>query len=239
MIEKIINIKRVKTNSKRYDITVQDTNNFYANGILVHNCQNLKRTIYDHYVKDTPFQVTYKLDGSSETIARLQVEGAPKDYICSRNLALKLDNEEDTSHFLVVGKPILAKMIEMEIEGLALQGELVSPGIQKNFEGVSKPEFYLFNVFSQFGYTYLPPAQAKEFADRLGIKHVPILHHETTLEELVGEGLTENELLAKLLEYAEGPSGLNGKYREGLVYKSLDGDFSFKTISNSYLLKEK
>ena len=115
MIEKIINIKRVKTNSKRYDITVQDTNNFYANGILVHNCQNLKRTIYDHYVKDTPFQVTYKLDGSSETIARLQVEGAPKDYICSRNLALKLDNEEDTSHFLVVGKPILAKMIEMEI----------------------------------------------------------------------------------------------------------------------------
>lgn len=201
--------------------------------------QNLKRTIYDHYVKDTPFQVTYKLDGSSETIARLQVEGAPKDYICSRNLALKLDNEEDTSHFLVVGKPILAKMIEMEIEGLALQGELVSPGIQKNFEGVSKPEFYLFNVFSQFGYTYLPPAQAKEFADRLGIKHVPILHHETTLEELFGEGLTENELLAKLLEYAEGPSGLNGKYREGLVYKSLDGQFSFKTISNSYLLKEK
>lgn len=201
--------------------------------------QNLKRTIFDHYKNDTAFQVTYKLDGSSETIARLRIGEEDKDYICSRNLALKLDNEEDTSQFLKVGKPILAKMVEMEMVGLALQGELVSPTIQKNFEGVAKPEFYLFNVFSQFGYEYLAPAQAKELADRLGINHVPILHHETTLEELFGEGLTENELLAKLLDYAEGPSGLNGKYREGLVYKSLDGKFSFKTISNSYLLKEK
>ena len=41
-----------------------------------------------------------------------------------------------------------------------------------------------------------------------------------------------------MLVYAEGPSGLNGKYREGLVYKQLtDGYKSVKTISNSYLIK--
>lgn len=200
--------------------------------------QNLKRTIFDHYKNDTVFQVTYKLDGSSETIARLRIGEEDKDYICSRNLALKLDNEEDTSQFLKVGKPILAKMIEMEMVGRHVQVSLLALQF-KNFEGVAKPEFYLFNVFNQFSYEYLAPVQAKELADRLGIKHVPILHHETTLEELFGEGLTENELLAKLLDYAESPSGLNGKYREGLVYKSLDGKFSFKTISNSYLLKGK
>lgn len=41
-----------------------------------------------------------------------------------------------------------------------------------------------------------------------------------------------------ILNRADGPSGLNGKYREGLVFKSLTRDFSFKVISNNYLLKE-
>ena len=41
-----------------------------------------------------------------------------------------------------------------------------------------------------------------------------------------------------LLELADGDSGLNGKFREGLVFKSLsDPEFSFKAISNRYLLK--
>ena len=37
---------------------------------------------------------------------------------------------------------------------------------------------------------------------------------------------------------ADGESGLNGKFREGLVFKSKeDSSVSFKAISNRYLLK--
>ena len=44
--------------------------------------------------------------------------------------------------------------------------------------------------------------------------------------------------LDELLKFAEGPS-LKHTIREGLVYKRADGKFSFKTISNLYLIKEK
>ena len=36
---KIKSITKVKTTSNRYDIQVRNTNNFYANGVLVHNCR--------------------------------------------------------------------------------------------------------------------------------------------------------------------------------------------------------
>jgi hypothetical protein len=41
-----------------------------------------------------------------------------------------------------------------------------------------------------------------------------------------------------LLKLAEGPS-INHPVREGLVWKRLDGKFSFKTIANNFLLEEK
>lgn len=44
--------------------------------------------------------------------------------------------------------------------------------------------------------------------------------------------------VANAITDADGPSGLKGKYREGFVYKSMTRDFSFKVISNAYLLKE-
>jgi hypothetical protein len=39
-----------------------------------------------------------------------------------------------------------------------------------------------------------------------------------------------------MLKFADGPS-LNNKIREGVVFKRLDGKFSFKVISNEFLLK--
>lgn len=42
-----------------------------------------------------------------------------------------------------------------------------------------------------------------------------------------------------LLAFAEGPSLNPQTKREGLVFKSYDSEFTFKAISNSYLLKNK
>jgi hypothetical protein len=38
MLTTIKSIKKVKTSSKRYDLTVSKNHNFFANGVLVHNC---------------------------------------------------------------------------------------------------------------------------------------------------------------------------------------------------------
>jgi len=50
---------------------------------------------------------------------------------------------------------------------------------------------------------------------------------------------TQEELIANALKYAEGPGDNEGVMREGVVFKSFnDPNFSFKAISNSYLLKK-
>jgi hypothetical protein len=68
--------------------------------------------------------------------------------------------------------------------------------------------------------------------DKDMVQHVPIFAYNVTLAEL---GIAD---VAGLLKDAEGPS-LNHAIREGKVYKSMDGQFSFKAISNAFLLKEK
>lgn len=42
---KITKITKIKNNSKKYDIEVKENHNFFANGILVHNC-----TMYNDYI---------------------------------------------------------------------------------------------------------------------------------------------------------------------------------------------
>ena len=82
MLDKIKSIKKINHESKRYDIGVDKVHNFYANDILVHNCQNLTKE-YEGW-KDMTFYVTEKLDGSSSTFyLNNGVFG-----VCSRNLEL-------------------------------------------------------------------------------------------------------------------------------------------------------
>lgn len=61
--------------------------------------------------------------------------------------------------------------------------------------------------------------------------HVPIL--------VVGKVLKDNnfQTIEELLEYADGPSLNTQAKREGLVFKSTDSQFTFKAISNKWLLK--
>lgn len=213
--------------------------------------QNLVNEVYREYLKGTFFEISVKLDGSSLSIANDILvsqsnqetgnqEFVYKDFICSRNLSLKLDQDSDTSLFLKVGKPILEliKAFGTDYSGLVFQGELVAPSIQGNFEGVSKPEYYVYNVYNTRQQEYLKPCDTEKLCKRVGLNHVPILLN-TTLEELFGEGLDKYTLLQHILSYADGESGLKGKYREGVVFKSQESSFSFKAISNKYLLKEK
>lgn len=112
---------------------------------------------------------------------------------------------------------------------IAIQGELVGPSIQKNFEGVEKNEFYVYDVYDIDNAAYLLPAERMSIVLEYGLAHVPLASdHAVTLPVDVPTAIAD----------ADGPSGLKGKYREGFVYKSMTRDFSFKVISNAYLLKE-
>lgn len=202
-------------------------------------CQNLRRSIWDAYEAETHFQVSVKLDGSSITIFNIkegkladELRTEPRFGVCSRNLELK----ESESSFWMVAKEHSEDFLRMD--GMAIQGELVAPNIQGNFEGVSKPTLYVYNGFDIKTQKFLPPEMTEEFCIQTDIKHVPILYRSISLKQLFPDA-TQDTIIEKLLAFADGPSSLGGKYREGLVFKSIDGSFSFKSISNRYLLGEK
>lgn len=192
--------------------------------------QNLTRQIKDSLDKEDEYEVTMKLDGSSMTAFYNDGEVG----VCSRNLQLKIDDENKGNSFVraMFDSGLDTALVGMR-RNIAVQGELMGPGIQGNRENLSENKLFVFDVFDIDTQKYLTPIERKEFMDMLTlygvnpnkVDHVPVLG----VQKLPTGDVKE------LLLVADGPSIVN-KVREGLVWKRVDGKFSFKTISNKYLL---
>lgn len=168
---------------------------------------------------DVTYEVTLKLDGTSCTIFRWEDELR----VCSRNLELKV-NEENKDNTLVA---VALKIADRIPNGFAFQGELMGPGIQGNREGFTEHKFFVFDIFDIQEHAYLRPHARQLECKHRGLDHVSVFDNAAQAPESVDDGLT----------LAEGPS-INHKIREGLVWKcNEDPGFSFKTISNKFLLK--
>lgn len=174
------------------------------------------------------FEVTVKLDGSSMTVFHNDgVSG-----ICTRNWWIK--ETASNSLWRVATRNKLLTALEAYGRNLALQGEIIGEGIQGNPEKLRGQEFYLFDVYDIKQGQYLGQqarAQVVEDLRTLGaeLSEVPCLGAMTLAQF--------EQDVAKILDFAEGPSLNPDTAREGLVFKRLDGGVSFKVISNSYLLK--
>lgn len=168
---------------------------------------------------DFTYEISMKLDGSSMTIFRH--EGDLR--VCSRNLELKINEDNATNSFVQ-----MANRIGDQIpEGYVFQGELMGPGIQGNREGFKDLQFFVFDVLEITGQRYLTPPERREIVERAGLDHVPVLVTNAKAPDSVAEALS----------LADGPS-IHNKIREGLVWKCNEKpEFSFKAISNQFLLK--
>jgi hypothetical protein len=200
---------------------------------------------------DTVYEVTLKVDGSSFTAyVKADDDGNVVTGVCSRNLELKVNDENKDNAFvkMFVESGLQAAMIEMYNNpnnhipdgrpfAFAVQGELMGPGIQSNREGFTENKLFVFDIFDINQGFYMPPMfrhDVVEELQKLGAKleHVPILDACAKLSDL---GLHD---IASILAFANGPS-INNPVREGVVFKRMDGQFSFKAISNLYLEMEK
>ena len=112
---------------------------------------------------------------------------------------------------------------------IAIQGEIIGPGIQGNQYKLDKQTFYVFDIYDIDAKKFLAPKERRELTQTLGLLHVPVVYQNQ------GEHIPMT--LDGVLACAEGKSALNNSQREGLVFKSLDGSLSFKAISNKWLLK--
>lgn len=224
MLDEIISIERIECDSLCYDITVENNNNFFANDILVHNCQNLSQRTFDEYA-ELEWEKTEKLEGSSGTFFLRDGEY----FACSRNLVMRLIEGSRWLHF--TEKYDLENKLKAYGKNIAIQGECLGPGIQGNIYKLKELEFRIFDVFSIDEQRYLNPQERWKVLEDLGLMHIHVPILATTAKF---RGQTKDELLLD----ADGQSSIGQTLREGVVWKCINnGDYHFKCVSNKYLLK--
>ena len=180
------------------------------------------------------FYVTEKLDGTSFTAFLRQGEFG----ICSRNLWM--DETDETNVLVRVARGFAWKRsCESARErlgfDLAIQAEVIGPGIQKNKYGLPAVTLRVFNVLNVDTYQLLDHAAMLAVLGDLSSNPCRSLGRwcsTTGVDELVA--------------FSEGASVLNPKIqREGVVLRPLaeeydediGGRLSFKVINPKFLLK--
>lgn len=190
---------------------------------------------------DEVFAPTLKMDGSSVTVfcvdAKYVEEEKDRIGYCSRNQLLRIPYGvpiEETGNFFrgAAESKLFAKAADiLNTYGFscAIQGELVGPGIQGNFEKFDKYQVFAYRIFNVDTGEYLDYADFVSICEALDIQRVP-LAEGTHVQAILQKPLSE------ILAISEGKS-INNKMREGIVWQSLTSPFTFKAISNKYLEK--
>lgn len=131
---------------------------------------------------------------------------------------------------------------------VVFQGELCGPGIQSNKLGLKEKEWFVFNVFvsttgKMDSYEKLDLIGMLGMCERFGLKHVPLINAEDKFD--FKTGTTVDDIVDKLLYYADNfiryktyfEDASPNQIAEGLVFRKNDMTYSFKVVSNKFLLK--
>ena len=191
--------------------------------------QNL--TDYFEKMKNVEFECTEKFDGSSMTVFYTPTyrENCPFG-VCSRNFELKPDQQGNA--FVDMAKSLdLEEKLKSFRKEIAIQGELVGPGLNANRDQYTAPEFRVFRIFNIKEQKWFSPEERYSVCKQLGIFHVKVIRKcWKVFDELLSMG--------DFLQFVKGKTD-RGHEREGMVWKSMDCVISFKVINNEYLLKQK
>jgi len=167
------------------------------------------------------FVVTEKLDGTSFTAYQRNGHFG----ICSRNW--ELSDEDPNSYWKVAAETQLQEKLGRQ--NLAIQGEMIGEGIQKNIYKLRGQHLFVFHVFDIDQHRFYSYEETSDFCRKNDLQMVPLISADFQLPAKVED----------LVKMADGPSILNEKAgREGLVLRSADRKISFKAISNAFLEEE-
>lgn len=166
------------------------------------------------------YVVSEKLDGSSITI----IMDKKKFRICSRRFELFNDNEWSQVFKTTQFKKYMLKLAEYySTDNIIVQGEFIGKP-QGNKYHLQQNEIRLFNIYVN--------------GERLLQDHfymVCKLFDIPCCPKI--ETIPLDFTLQEIIEYADGKSKLLGIDREGVVFRCIRTGFSFKVISNKFLIK--
>ncbi len=163
-----------------------------------------------------PWYASEKADGTSAT-AWVDDAGL---HVCSRNWELKefSANGGQNVYWIAARKYGLDRLPK----GLALQFEVVGPGVQANPMGLAELEARAFTLRDTVNHRYLPWSALVATTDAL---YMPTARFVANGDQ----GMTDDEL-RKIAEIKYS----NGKNGEGIVIRALDSSWSFKVINLLY-----
>lgn len=186
-----------------------------------------------------PWIKTQKIDGTSSTyILERKRFGRFEQYVCSRNVR-QLTPTQKNYHKDIDGNVywMMAEkyhifdflkryLVENKLDYVCLQGETAGPNIQGNPHQFREIYFFGYN-FIRSDVGRMNSAEAAKICELNGIPWVPIEDEAYILPD---------DMETLKLD-ADGPCIVGQGPREGWVYRSQDGQRSFKNVSREYLLK--
>lgn len=161
---------------------------------------------------------------------------------------------------LALREDLIGKLRSLN-RNIAVQGELLGPGVQGNPYKLPCTQFFCFDLFDIDRGQYIDPVTRRQLCQQMGLNHVPVVsedrlgcvcmyvcmfvyvpNREANHRDVLYHGrvLGSADGVSTILEESEGPSVLHPKAeREGLVFKAnlTESRISFKSISNKFLLK--
>lgn len=188
---------------------------------------------------------TEKIDGTSTTFTMKGYGRKREFYTCSRNVVFdkpdkncyyetnvytEMCEKYNIENVLDCLMTFFENANQRDVEFVTIQGETYGEGIQKRDYGLKGHDFMAFNLIVGF-----KDGEVKRFNPLVmtiiltdyGIPCVPIVNEYFILPDTVDE----------LLAIATDKSAIDGGMREGLVFRSSDGERSFKAVSNEFLMK--
>ena len=182
---------------------------------------------------------TEKVDGTSTTFTMKRGKFGKKEfYVCSRNVCFDTIDKPcyyDTNVYWEMAKKyklfeVLSDMLDKNPaeEWITIQGETYGATVQKRDYSIEDRDLAVFNLI----YSSKGRVGTMEMIDTMSKYNIPCV---PVVEEQMKINRFEN--VDAILAYAEGNSQLDGKPREGIVFRSIDGTKSFKAVSNSFLIK--
>lgn len=191
----------------------------------------------------TEWIATEKIDGTSTTfyLSRGKRFKKPEYLVCSRNVVFDTPERAEKNFYSdVIGSNVYLEMsdkynVRAALEELlkqrpsadwvAIQAETFGKNIQKRDYGMKDHEIRAFNLrFSDCG--RVGTLEMRDTLEPLGIPVVPI----------ISEGMTLPRTIDELREFVHSaPSAIDGKIKEGIVFRTKDGQDSFKCVDPEFL----
>lgn len=191
-----------------------------------------KRTYQESAKKDGTSMTVYFVKNTSryfkdlsplpETVGPNTVLDNGRFGVCSKNCDLNELQECGFGYWKTAMQYDLPAKLSKIGCNIAINCELCGDGINGNREGIcgGKKDLFVYSMFDIDWQKFVDPRVVTTRAEKLGLKHVPVLGY------------------VKIPDIAKGPGDLqrraDEREGEGLVFKCLEDGRSFKVLSNTY-----